>query len=79
MHRTENAASFMGGIARLGGKPFDVQAYGRAAHNSRNDLTLKIYKDRIRSTETNARLLQEFLLNVNGHGTPEVADDEESV
>lgn len=48
------------------------------AHNARNDLTVQMYKDRIRSTETNARVLQEFLLNVNGHDTLEVADAEES-
>jgi two-component system chemotaxis response regulator CheB len=48
------------------------------AKTANNRFTAQMYQDRIVSTEANTRVLQEFLLNVNGHGEEGVADAEES-
>lgn len=43
-----------------------------------NEFTAQLYDERIHTTETNTRVLQEFLLNVNDHQEAELADAEES-
>lgn len=59
-----------------------LSMYKRLASRARdaNHLsTAQLYNERILTTETNARVLQQFLLDVNGHGETENADAEESV
>jgi two-component system chemotaxis response regulator CheB len=48
------------------------------ARVTNNLFTAQMYDDRITTTEVNARVLQEFLLTVNGNGHGDVADAEES-
>ncbi len=48
------------------------------ARTVNNLFIAQMYEDRIVSTETNTRVLQEFLLNVNGRGETEDVDSEES-
>ena len=48
------------------------------ASATNNRFTQQLYDDRIATTETNTRVLQQFLLNVNAHGEDSVADAEKS-
>lgn len=48
------------------------------ARNTNNSFTAQLYADRIATTETNTRVLQQFLLDVNGHGEEVVPQVDES-